>query len=73
MDHCLLNPEYLNIEQNPVIARAPFVSLTWFWEIWAIPDVVWIEFVDPIDKTLQNQFKVLSIHVADLCLTNQVL
>ena len=48
MDHCLLNPEYLNIEQKPgYFTLAPFLSLTWFWKIWAIPDVVWIDFVDP--------------------------
>ena len=31
MDHCLLNPEYLNIEQNPVISRLLSAFLVFDW------------------------------------------
>ena len=61
MDHCLLlNPQYLNIEQNPFFFHvSTFLVFDWVLITFEL-FLMWFE-------------SSLSIHVADLCLTNQVL
>ena len=61
MDHCLLNPEYLNIEQNPAISHLLSTFLVF--------DCMGFEIFELFLMWFQSS---LSIHVADLCLTNQV-
>ena len=58
MDLCLLNPENLNIEQTRLFHVSTFLVVDWVLKNLSYSCMMWFE-------------SSLSIHVADLCQTNQ--